>query len=107
MLYYKDAGYEEKERIGLATKNFEVEKFEAVANFLENLFEGSNKQISELMELKLRASLAAYRGQIDVMRNFSNKIVDINGKAYELNVYLLEKMSDTELATCIELPWIS
>lgn len=38
MLYYLDDSFREQEEVAIATKNFECEKFLAVADFLESIF---------------------------------------------------------------------
>lgn len=103
MLYYKDGGFEEDEKVGIVTGNFEERKFADVADLLERLFVSEDAPISKLVEIKLKNSLRPYKDEIRRMRYFSERKVEISGKIYELQVYLLEKISGVESKTVIEI----
>lgn len=103
MLYYKDDGFEEDEEVGIVTGNFEERKFADVADLLERLFVSGDAPISKLVEIKLKNSLRPYQDEIRRMRYFSERKVEISGRMYELQVYLLEKISESEAKTVIEI----
>lgn len=103
ILYYKDDGFVEHENIGLITKNFEKEKFTAAADMLEALFGNGTEKVPRLLELKLRNNLGAYKNEVKRIRDFSEKIVILCGKVYDLSVILLEKVSESEYAAAIKI----
>ncbi len=96
MIYYKDEGYIEQESVGIATKNFEQEKFKAVADYIEQSLKKEDDNVSMLVATKLKNSLRPYENMIEPLRKFSCKSLEISGIKYELQVYLLEKISDIE-----------
>ena len=55
-----------------------------------------------LVATKLKNSLRPYENMIQSLRNFSQRILEISGMKYELQVYLLEKVSDTKYEITIE-----
>lgn len=102
MIYYNDEGYIEQENVGIATKSFEQEKFKAVADYIEQLLKKEDNNVSMLVATKLKNNLRQYENMIQPLRNFSQKILEISGMEYELQVYLLEKVSDTEYEIIIK-----
>lgn len=96
VIYYKDEGYTEQEIVGIATKNFEQEKFKAVANYIEQSLKKEEENVPMLVATKLKNTLRPYENMIQPLKNFSQRILEISGMKYELQVYLLEKISDTE-----------
>ncbi len=103
ILYYKDDGFIEHETIGIATKNFEKEKFLAVADMLERLFEEETASIPRLVELKLKNSLSSYRNEAKRIRDFSEKIVRLHENVYPLKVILLKRVSKSEYEASINI----
>nr|WP_302227377.1 hypothetical protein [uncultured Marvinbryantia sp.] len=103
MLYYKDEGFEEREILGLVTGNFESSKFIRAADLLELLFEHTDSSIPKLIELKLKKNLMAYRNENVRLRNFAEKKVNIGEKTYDLRIFLLGKISETEYAASIKM----
>lgn len=103
MLYYKDEGYIERERIGIVTKNFESEKFLAVANQLEGLLKTEDTQVSRLISIKLKNALNPYANEIERIRDFSEKTVKISGQIYELQVFLLKQIRIAQYAISIKV----
>lgn len=103
MLYYVNDGYAEDERIGLVTKNFEGQKFEAVADLLEQLLEKGDIQASPLITLKLKNALRPYSAEVEHLRAFANKKLYINERVYDLHVFLLDKMGDGEYRTSLKV----
>lgn len=103
MLYFKDEGFIEYENIGLVTKNFEKEKFMLVADMLESLFKRENTKVPRLLEIKLKNNLGAYKNEVNRIRDFSEKRIILCGKVYDLNVVLLEKVSESEYAASIKI----
>ena len=103
MLYYRNDGYEEKERLGLVTKNFEAQKFIAVADLLEQLLDKGDIQASPLITLKLKNDLRPYRGELKNLRAFAEKKIKINEKRYDLHVFLLDQTGDGEYRTSLKM----
>lgn len=103
MLYYKDEGFEEREILGLATGNFESGKFIKAADLLELLFEHTDSSVPRLVQLKLKKNLMAYRNESIRLRDFAEKRVNIGEKTYDLQVFLLEKISDTECEATVKM----
>lgn len=103
MLYYKDDGYEEHERIGIVTKRFEREKFLAVAEMLERLFREEKPEIPELVAFKLKRNLLPYRKEIPRIRDFADKKVRISDKSYPLSVILLKETDDSQYVVSIQI----
>lgn len=103
ILYYKDDGFAEYENIGLITKSFEKEKFILAADMLESLFEKECLKVPRLLELKLKNNLGAYKNEVSRIRDFSQKRVILCGKVYDLNVVLLEKISELEYAASVKV----
>ena len=108
LIYYQADGYEEDVKFGIATISFEANKFLAVADFLEKLKynhieKPSNMQ--DLIWLKFQRNLNPYKTQVQSLRNFAEKIVEVGGKEYKLQVFLLEKNneSDFEISIPIEM----
>lgn len=104
ILYYKDDGFVEHEVIGIVTKKFEREKFTAVADMLEFLFNKENTSVMRLVEIKLINNLRPYKNEIKRIRDFSNKILTIFEKPYPLEVVLLEEISESEYIVSIKIP---
>ena len=96
MIYYHDKGYHETEQIGIVTKNFEKHKFFAAASMIETIFGEDDKNIMPLIKLKLKGNLKPYLSEVDRLKQFSKKKVEIGDKMYALNVYLLRKRNDSE-----------
>lgn len=107
ILYYKDDGYSEFERVGIATKSFEKEKFLAVADLLEQLFLNDCQQIPEVLKAKMKTMLTAYRGEAERVRAFAEKKILLNNKEYELHVFLLKQISETTSETEVQVGWMS
>lgn len=55
--------------------------------------------------LKFQRNLNPYKTQVQSLRNFAEKIVEVGGKEYKLQVFLLEKNneSDFEISIPIEM----
>ncbi len=103
MLYYKDDSFSEDEIIGIVTKRFEKRKFSAAAEMLEDLFQKETAFIPKLVEIKLKNNLGAYRNEAKRIRDFSEKRVMLCGKIYDLEVILLEKVSEVEYEASIKI----
>lgn len=59
--------------------------------------------IQELHTYKLKNNLMPYVSEAPKLRRFSNHEVEVCGKLYPLNVYLLEKVTDLEYAVKVEM----
>lgn len=103
MLYYSDEGFSEEETIGIVTESFEKEKFAAAADLLEQLLSDKNILISELTDLKLKNNLRPYAREVECLRDFSEEKVTISGRLYDLQIFLLEKISEQESAALIKV----
>lgn len=103
MLYYVDDGYKEYERIGIITKHFESKKFLNVAEKLEKLFNDTNPKVSELPELMLKKNLAPYMCEVKGIKDFSNRIITISSRTYNLQVFLLDKINDEKYMASIRI----
>lgn len=103
MLYYRDGGFQEHERLGIITKSFEPEKFCAVAALLERLVKEGNSKIPSLVEHKLKTNLLPYLGEIEKIRNFADKKIIISEKTYPLHIFLLEETGVSEFAATIKI----
>lgn len=103
LLYYKDSGYIEYERLGIVTKNFEHEKFLAVAEQLEQLFRMESPPVPMLVALKLKKNLAPYMNEADRLRDFAARKVKISGRDYHLHVFLLNKINELEYASSVKI----
>ena len=59
----------------------------------------------DLIWLKFQRNLNPYKTQVQSLRNFAEKIVEVGGKEYKLQVFLLEKNneSDFEISIPIEM----
>lgn len=101
MIYYYDDGYDETEKIGIVTKNFEAHKFTEAAELLEKVFNTEDQSITPLIRLKLKNSLKPYLSEAERLRQFAKREIRIKEKTYQLNVYLLNKKTDSEY--CIKL----
>lgn len=55
------------------------------------------------MEIKLKNNLVAYRNVAKRIRDFSEKRVMLCGKIYDLEVILLEKVSEAEYEASIKI----
>ena len=82
MLYYLDDGFQEQEKVAIATKNFECKKFLAVADFLESIFRDSPRELPPLVKLKMQTILKPYMGEIEKIRNFADKMLIICNYKY-------------------------
>lgn len=103
MLYYSDEGFSEEETIGIVTESFEKEKFAAAADLLEQLLSDKNILISKLTDLKLKNNLRPYVREVECLRDFSEEKVTISGRLYDLQIFLLEKISEQESAALIKV----
>lgn len=103
LLFYKDEDYIETERIGIATTNFDSDKFIKVSELLEQLFEKENDDMPLLVSLKLKNALNPYKGEIAKIRDFANQKVTIGKNRYDLEVFILKKISNSEYVTSIEI----
>lgn len=104
ILYFKDEGFTEKTEIGIATKNFEDEKFLKAAELLEKLKDMQKPpNMQSLYWHKFKNNLMPYVSEAPKLRRFSNHEVEVCGKLYPLNVYLLEKVTDLEYAVKVEM----
>ncbi len=104
ILYLKDEGFTEKTEIGIATQNFEDEKFLKAAQFLEMVKDMQKPHnMQPLLWYKFKNNLMPYVSETAKLRRFSNHEVEVCGKLYLLNVYLLEKVTDLEYAVEVEM----
>ncbi len=103
VLYYLDDGFREQEEVAIATKNFECEKFLAVADFLESIFKDSPRELPALVKLKMQTILKPYMGEIEKIRNFADKMLIINEKPYPLMVIILEKNSESVYSATVTI----
>lgn len=102
ILYYTAEGYKEQEQVGIATTNFDRDKFIQSANLLEELLHepvGSNN----LVRLKLKNNLSAYGDEVARIRLFADKKIEIRKKVYDLEVFILKKESNNEYSTYIRI----
>lgn len=102
MLYYKDDDYVEQENVGIVTKSFESEKFIAVAERLKKLIV-EEESISPLILYKAKNRVNAYKGQIEPLYNFAQQKVEIKGKMYQLQVFLMSKINESDYQASIQL----
>jgi len=104
LTFHKADGYLEILEIGIATKNFESKKFLSVADFLENLSEFERPEnIQPLVWYKFKMNLMPYISEVQKIRNFANQVIQIEDKSYQLSVFILEKVTDLEYVTCIQV----
>lgn len=104
VLYFKDEGYTEDSKVGIATQNFEDEKFLKVAEFLEGLADMEKPpNMQPLLWYKFKNNFIPYLSESAKMRDFSNRKVTVCGKRYPLQVYLLKRVTDLEYAVEIEM----
>ena len=103
LVYYKDDDYVETENVGIVTKNFEPEKFRAVAEKLENMVTEEKEDIPALVSIKLKNNLRAYKTEIETLYNFADRKIMIRKKVYQLNLFLLQKVNDTNYETVIQM----
>ncbi|MDD6071595.1 MAG: hypothetical protein PUC12_12415 [Clostridiales bacterium] len=101
-VYYRAEGYEEFERIGIATTNFDADKFSQVADLLESLLRRDVK-LNDLVLLKLKNSLSPYEGELARIKMFANKKVEIRKKIYDLEVFKLEQAADAVFSANIRM----
>ena len=88
---------------GLLLKALKKKKFIAAADMLEALFGNDTVKVPRLLELKLRNNLGAYKNEVKRIRDFSEKVVILRGKAFDLSVIFLEKVSESEYAAAIRI----
>lgn len=103
LLYYKDDGYVEEERVGIVTKSFEPEKFKGVAEKLEKMISEEKKDVPQLVAYKLKNSLRAYEKEIEPLYNFADKKIVISKTIYQLQVFFLQKVNDTDYEATIKM----
>lgn len=103
MLYYKAEGYLETERLGIITKNFDSEKFIAVADRLEKISKKETDNIDELILFKTSNVLRPYRGEAQKIRDFAHRSVHICRKDYKLYVFILEESCEAEYVKTIKV----
>lgn len=106
LTFHKAEGYSETLEVGIATKNFESEKFLSVADFLENLTHFERPEnIQPLVWYKFKTNLMPYISEVKKIRNFANKTVEIEGMPYQLRVFMLEKVTDLEYVVCVQVKY--
>lgn len=103
LLYYKDDGYLEEEMVGIVTKSFEAEKFKSVADKLEKMVSEEKKDVPQLVSFKLKNNLRAYEAEIESLYNFADKKIVISKTIYQLQVFLLQRVNETDYETTIKL----
>lgn len=104
LLYYEDDGYVEKEEVGIVTKNFEAEKFRAVAGRLEEIVKDANTTVAQLVSYKLKNNLKPYMCEVKPLYDFADKKVTIREKKYNLNVFRLQKKEgENDYETTIQM----
>lgn len=103
MLYYRDEGYTEREELGIVTKNFESNKFLEVSEMIVKIIQEEDLEISPLLKLKLKKSLMPYLNQVEVLKRFSSKVVEIGGKTYSLKIFLLNQLEDSNYYVSIPM----
>lgn len=103
ILYYKADGFTEDETLGIVTASFEKEKFAAAADLLERLLSDENGSVAKLVDLKLKNNLRPYENEIGRLRDFSREKIRISGQAYDLHVFLLEKVSALKSVVSVEV----
>lgn len=104
LLYYKDDGYLEDERVGIVTKNFEPEKFKAVAKQLEKMIKNQEEvKVPPLVSFKLKNILRPYESEIKPLCDFANKRIKINGREYDLQVFLLQQINESDFEIIIKM----
>ena len=59
--------------------------------------------IRKRIELKLKKNLMAYRNENVRLRNFAEKKVNIGEKMYDLRIFLLGKISETEYVARVKV----
>lgn len=101
-VYYRADGYEKFERVGIATTNFDANKFFQVASLLESLIQ-QDENLNNLILLKLKNSLSPYASELTKIKMFANRKVEIRQKIYDLEVFKLEPISETICATNIKM----
>lgn len=70
---------------------------------MEQLLSDKNILISELTDLKLKNNLRPYAREVECLRDFSEEKVTISGRLYDLQIFLLEKISEQESAALIKV----
>lgn len=103
LVFIKDEEYNEIERVGIATTNLDSEKFLNVADMLEQLLEEEDDKIQQLVLLKIKNSLTAFRGESNRIREFANKKISIGSKIYDIELFKLELDSDNKYTTSINI----
>ncbi|MBQ6889091.1 MAG: hypothetical protein IJN54_16445 [Lachnospiraceae bacterium] len=103
LLYYKADGYVEEERVGIVTKSFESEKFKRVAEKLERMVTEEDTDVPTLVSYKLKNNIRAYRTEIEPLYNFADKKIVLNKTTYQLKVFVLQKINDTDYEITIKM----
>ncbi len=93
----------EEADVGIVTNSFEQEKFREVAEKLEKMVTDDKEEIPSLISFKLKNNLRAYTTEIVTLYNFADKKILIGEKMYELNVFLLQKISETDYEATIKI----
>lgn len=103
MMFYKHEGFEEFCEYAIVTKNFEHDKFRKAADKLEELIKNENKNISVLIQTKMRTNLRSYEGEIHRLRKFADEMLIMNKKEYALKVIILEKEKEETYSSEIQI----
>lgn len=103
LLFLKDEGYIENAKFGIATSSFEPAKFRAVAEKLQKLVTEEVQSVPTLVNMKLKNNLRAYETEIEPLYNFSEGKIAIGNVIYPLNIFILQKINETDYEVNIKL----
>lgn len=103
LLYYKDEGYIEEEKVGIVTSNFDENKFIEVADKLDEITNDEDNNIPMLISLKTKNALFVKKGESKKIRNFAMRKIILGTTTYEINIFKLEQKTDNKFVSNIEM----
>ncbi len=104
MVILKKEGFSEEGKVGIATREFNVDRFRALADKLYKASEeDSNAKINSLISTKFKRAMLPIKKEAEILKLFSEKKIKINSNIYDLEVYILENSNNNEYVYTLDI----
>lgn len=90
MLILRQQGFEEDGKVGIATREFNVDRFRTLSNRLHEISKDTNIRVNPLIAIKFQNKMLSIKKDAEIMKLFSEKKIKLHDNIYDLEVYILE-----------------
>ncbi|NRT79458.1 hypothetical protein [Clostridium beijerinckii] len=90
MVILRKDGFQEEGKVGIATREFNVDRFRTLSDRLYDFSKDNSFKINPLIAVKFQKEMLPIKKDAEIMKLFSEKKIKILDDIYDLEVYILD-----------------